>query len=197
MRHFLVLLLTLAAACQPAAKKERKWEPPYSFELPAGWGLERMEFPIEFAPDIKYKGVEDLRFAPGWGDANSPEHWSYAFLWWLEGDLPFNQQMFTKYLNEYYSGLVQRNVVSRKIPADKQMPVTVSIGDRGNDTYTGAISMLNYMTLQPIDLNCVIHVKHYKTNTAVFVEVSPQQQDHKVWTTMDRLVEGFKYPKAP
>ena len=41
-----------------------------------------------FAPSIKYKGVEDIRFTPGWGKAGSEEYWTYAFLWFLD-DEPF------------------------------------------------------------------------------------------------------------
>ena len=56
----------------------------YKLDVPAGWNVERIPFPIDFAPGINYTGVEDLRFTPGWEDLTSEEHWSYAFLWWLD-----------------------------------------------------------------------------------------------------------------
>ncbi len=40
--------------------------------------------PLKFAPTLAYKGVEELRFAPGFFDATSPDHWSYAFALRLE-----------------------------------------------------------------------------------------------------------------
>jgi hypothetical protein len=60
---------------------EDTWKPAYKLITPDGWTVERLPFPIEFAPQIPYKGVEELRFAPGWGDIKSDEHWTYAFLW--------------------------------------------------------------------------------------------------------------------
>ena len=39
---------------------------------------------------IKYSGVEDIRFAPGWGNAKSNEYWTYAFLWYLDGTVIIN-----------------------------------------------------------------------------------------------------------
>jgi hypothetical protein len=55
------------------------WKPPYRFDIPKGWGVERFPIPIEFAPQVNYKGVEDVRFAPGWGDKTSEQYWSYTF----------------------------------------------------------------------------------------------------------------------
>ena len=62
------------------------YEPIYKLPFPDGWNVERFSIPIDFAPGIAYKGVEDIRFAPGWGDKKSEEYWSYCFLWWLNPD---------------------------------------------------------------------------------------------------------------
>ena len=43
-----------------------KWEAPYVLDTIKGWGIERFLIPISFAPSIPYKGVEDIRFTPGW-----------------------------------------------------------------------------------------------------------------------------------
>jgi len=40
------------------------WKAPYSLGLD-GWGIERFSIPIDFAPKIPYKGVEDVRFTVG------------------------------------------------------------------------------------------------------------------------------------
>src|SRR4051812_6700953 len=82
--------LLLIATCTSAQTKPGefdpgKYVPPYALTAPEGWGVERFAIPIEFAPSIPYKGVEDIRFAPGWSDAKSNEYWTYAFLWYLDG----------------------------------------------------------------------------------------------------------------
>jgi hypothetical protein len=35
------------------------------------WGKEIIQIPFWFAPEINYKGHEDIRFAKGWADINS------------------------------------------------------------------------------------------------------------------------------
>src|ERR1043165_6206745 len=63
------------------------WEASYNLPTPEGWGVERFPIPINFAPEIPYQGIEDIRFTPGWAKVKSAEYWSYAFLWYLEGDI--------------------------------------------------------------------------------------------------------------
>src|SRR6185295_3732816 len=68
------------------------WEAPYTLPIPKDWAVERFPIPISFAPQIPYKGVEDIRFTPGWGNVKSDEYWSYAFLWYLEGEVEVNSK---------------------------------------------------------------------------------------------------------
>lgn len=171
--------------------------PAYTLFTPGKWDLERFPIPIEFAPQIAYKGVEDLRFAPGWGDAASEEYWSYAFLWWLEGKPVLDAATFQQNLKDYYSGLVGRNIISRKIPAEKVVPVNTKITKiktAANDlaTYTGTVSMLDYMAQKPVVLNCVIHVKNCSARTAVIFEVSPKPAGHAVWQNLDKIGNEFE-----
>jgi hypothetical protein len=176
------------------------WVPPYNLAIPKGWGVERYAFPIDFAPAIAYKGVGDLRFMPGWGDAASEEYWSYAFLWWLKGEPSLNAEILKENLTTYFNGLVGGNITRRKIPADKVVPVTVTVKavkpDQGDvNTFSGVVNMLDYMALRPISLNIRIHVKKYKTQnrTAVFFEISPKPFSHRVWNDLEKIYTGFGF----
>ncbi len=174
------------------------WIPPYDLSIPNGWGVERFSFPIEFASKIPYKGVEDLRFTPGWGDAASEEHWSYTYLWWLEGNPKIDAGALQENLEAYYSGLVGRNITRRNIPKNKLVPTTAAIkkiktSPNDAETYIGTISMLNYLAQQPMVLQCLIHVKSCKEqdHTAVFIEVSPKYFEHPVWHELNKIEESF------
>lgn len=175
------------------------WTPPYVLSTPKGWTEERFSIPIDFAPQIKYKGVEDVRFAPGWGDAKSEQYWSYAYLWWLEGSQAIDAAILQKHLKAYYEGLVARNIKEQNIPADKIVPTLVtaknvktSAGDIG--TFTGTIRMLDYMTQKPITFNYMAHVKscNAQSNTAVFIEISPQPFNHSIWIALNQLKNRFE-----
>ena len=43
------------------------------------WGKEVFTFPIRFAKEIKYEGIEEAYFPRGWNKVKNPEFWTYAF----------------------------------------------------------------------------------------------------------------------
>jgi hypothetical protein len=175
------------------------WTPPYDLVVPNGWGVERFPLPPDFAPQMNYKGIEDLRFAPGWGDSTSVEYWSYSYLWWLDGNPKIDATSLQVNLKAYYSGLVGRNITRRKIPANKVVPTQVTIkkikaAEGDVETYSGSIQMLDYMTQQRIVLNTLIHVRHceLQKHTPVFVEISPKPFAHSIWKQFYKIIERFQ-----
>jgi hypothetical protein len=178
-----------------------KWEAPYLLPLPKDWGVERFLIPISFAPQISYKGVEDIRFAPGWAKVNSAEYWSYAFLWYLDGKVELNAEVLGSNLKNYYTGLIAIN--GSKIPKEKIIPVETSFKeikkDRGDlKCYTGTIKMTDYMQQMPMVLNCKVHLKACAgdNKTFVFFELSPQPLHHNIWLSLDNLWSDFKCSKT-
>jgi hypothetical protein len=171
----------------------------YNLFTPSGWTEERFPMPIDFAPQINHKGLEDVRFAPGWGDPKSEEYWSYAYLWWLEGSQQIDAATLQMYLKAYYDGLVARNVKERNIPADKVIPTKVTIKNTktapdNKGTFEGMVRMLDYMTQQPITLHFRVHVKNCteQDRTAVFIELSPKPYKHAIWMAFDRIHNRFE-----
>jgi hypothetical protein len=178
------------------------FEPAYALSFPEGWDVERFPMPIDFAPQIRYKGVEDIRFAPGWGDKNSSEYWSYCFLWWLKDNPAINPAGLQEDLQAYYSGLIGRNIIPRKIPKDKLVPVVAVIKKikamtADEDTYSGTINMLDYMAQQPILLNVVIHQRNCsdQNHLALFFEISPKPVTDVIWQKMNTIFAAFKCNK--
>jgi hypothetical protein len=194
----LMLCFNLCAQDKPLEFDPQKWQPPYTLPTPQGWNMERFPFPIGFAPSILYQGVEDLRFTPGWADPKSEQYWTYSFLWFLEGSQNINEHILEQSLFSYYTGLVGRNIESRKIPKEKLFTVAVRVdkikaysGDSG--TYSGTLNMLDYMAQKPIALNFLIHVRTCtgKKNTFVFFEISPKPSSHPIWSDLNQIWKGF------
>ena len=178
------------------------YSPTYLLPVPEKWSVERFSMPPDFATDINYKGVEDVRFAAGWGDAKSDEYWTYAFLWWTEGNAELNTSILEKYLKSYYSGLIARNIGPRKIPASKLQPTIVSIHvantEKGDlQTYSGTISMLDYMAQTPMVLNALIHKKNCpdKNHSFIFFEICPKPMTDPEWQKLNKLYEGLECEK--
>lgn len=199
-----LMLLGGMQLCSSGATAQSKDTPahtPYTLPVPAGWTTEEFPLPPDFAPSFTWKGVEDIRFHPGWGDSTSTGYWSYTYLWWLEGNVTIAEPALQQNLRAYYAGLVGRNIEQRKIPASKVIPTEVAIkkGKRqGNDkaTFTGTVRMLDYMTQRPMVLNCIVHVKEAGKSgkSAVLVAVSPQAIQQPVWNQFNSIGEGLVIP---
>ncbi|HMF70261.1 MAG TPA: hypothetical protein VK616_02240, partial [Flavitalea sp.] len=176
----------------------RTWQPPYHLLIPEGWSIERFALPPDFAPKLTCKGVEDIRFAPGWGDTTSDEHWTYGFLWWLSQSAKVDAGMLQDNLREYFNGLVQRNLGAID-PASDMVKTNTSvkkIKTAGEDieTFAGSISMFDYHTKKRMVLNCLIHLKKsiVKDRVPIFFEMSPKNSEHPVWKKLHEIEKSLR-----
>jgi hypothetical protein len=205
MKNFVTLIicaLSLTIHGQKSTTAEfdgHKWEPPYKLLIPKDWTIERFLIPISFAPQISYKGIEDVRFTPGWGNVKSEEYWTYAFLWYLDGSPKVDANIIADNLKAYYTGLIEINRESHKVPVEKLIPVRTSFKktqtDRGDlETFSGTIEMLDYMQQKPITLNCIAHLKFCpeQAKTILFYELSPKPFTHKNWESLNQLWVDFR-----
>lgn len=203
-RLFIIILCLKSLYCfgQDLTKEfdGKNWEAPYQLSIPKGWDVERFLIPIEFAPQIPYTGVEDIRFTPGWGNVKSNQYWTYAFLWYLDGSPVINKNIIESNLRAYYTGLVGRNIEPRKIPVSRVIPTKTFVKQvktlmRDTKTFNGTIKMLDYMEQRPITLNCIIHVRPYKEKgkTFIFYELSPKPLTDSIWLTLNQLWTDFDY----
>jgi hypothetical protein len=173
------------------------WKAPYTLTMD-GWSIERFSIPIDFAPSIPYHGVEDIRFTPGWADVKSPDYWSYAFLWLLDGKPAISATAIEKNLTAYYTGLVERNIEKRNIKPEQLVKVKTSfikISKSSTDlqTFKGTVYMLDYMAKKPVTLNCIVHVRTCpgSDKLIIFHELSPQKSNAPVWERMNKLWTDF------
>jgi hypothetical protein len=73
-----LLLLGLTFACRaqvPPAPQAATPVQDSRWPIPTGWNHETFPLPPSFAPDLSYKGSEDLRFMPGWSSPDAPDYW--------------------------------------------------------------------------------------------------------------------------
>lgn len=163
---------------------------------PDHWEVEKFNFPIAFAPEIPFTGVEEVRFAPGWGDTSGDQRWSYCFLWWIHEDATFNAATLKKYLEYYYDGLIRSNLDVTKVPKEKQVATvaSVSLGSNSSKPFSATVTMLDYMALKPLKLNIDVYVRDCSENgrRGIFFAVSPQSRIHPIWKDLDRIWQGFR-----
>jgi hypothetical protein len=191
MKILAILLFSLSTLTSYG--QELKTDSLYTLPAPANWGIERFPIPIGFAPQIPYKGLEDIRFSPGWAKASSDDYWTYAFLWYLDGDVKMDTKIIESNLQQYYRGLITAN------GSDNSSSVVTAFKEVAKDsndlkTYLGTIDMLDYMAKKPIKLYCKVHVTTCtdKTKTYIFYELSPKPLSHTVWQSLDILWKNFR-----
>lgn len=179
------------------------WKAPYYLPVPENWTIERFLIPISFAPKIPYRGIEDIRFPPGWAKVKSDEYWSYAFLWYVDSVQKTTAKIIENNLKTYYAGLIEANTASLDIPADQLVAVKTKIKktkkSKGDvKTFRGTIYMLDYMQKKPITLNCIVHLKSCsgQNKTFLFYEISPKAFNETIWQTLDQLWSDFSCDKA-
>ena len=171
----------------------------YALPLPEKWKSETIPFPIDFAPSIPYQGIEEIRFTPGWGDSNSNDYWSYTFLWFVDGAPQVNAGLLNTYVTSYFDGLYHSNNKSSPDSAGfTKTNITATTRASGDqETYSGKISTLNFLTKKNIEFYTIIHVQRYTevNETAIFFEISPKPYGNAVWGDLDNIVSGFQIQK--
>ncbi len=185
MKH-LLLILSLSALTVFSQQE---------LPTPPGWGTEKIPFPISFAPSIEYKGIEEIRFMPGWAKKDSADYWSYTFAWYLEGTIIFEPSVLEEKMKVYYEGLAS---ATKSVPREKLIPVTakfkyVSTPKGQNRDFTGAIEMLDYMQQKKQVLNAKVHSMVSRDNkTFVYFELSPQPFSHPLWKDLEKIRKEAK-----
>jgi hypothetical protein len=146
--------------------------------------------------------VEDIRFAPGWAQQSSAEYWSYAFLWYLESKPELTEASIERDLKAYYTGLLKVNSDSATLVAETPIDVQTKFKmtqatKHGHTTFTGTVTMRDYMTRKPITLNCIVQSKPcLETGKEfVFFQLSPQPMEHSIWKSLGQLWLEFKCNK--
>src|SRR5258706_6245682 len=108
--------LLVLAACSSAPAAPTKWP------VPPRWRTEVIPFPLDFAPSLAHKGVEEIRFPPGFFDPASPDRWSYAFVWRLDDAADLAPAVLGAELKTYFEGL------TKAVDPEGKAPVTVDVG---------------------------------------------------------------------
>lgn len=155
------------------------------------WGKEIIQIPFWFAPEINYKGHEDIRFAKGWADINSACFWTYVFAWDINLKTKPTPNFFEDNLKLYFDGLMK--VVNEDtlmtIPKTK---ASIIEKEQKKDltTFTGTIEIYDaFTTKKMITLHVTIEsVYCKKTKTFIpLLKFSPQDFKHIAWEMLNQV----------
>lgn len=167
---------------------------PVTWPTPAGWEHETIPFPLEFARSLPFKGVEELRFAPGFYKPSEPGYWSYDILWWLLENPELDAPKLASALTAYFRGL-STSVGGTKFRFDStQFRTTLTESESvGRRTIRGQVFTFDAFTSGlPIVLNVEAEMRACPTagRYAVILQFSPQPTSAPIWTALRSTAAG-------
>jgi hypothetical protein len=173
---------------------------PQLLKQPANWQFERFSLPPEFAPNIPYKGVEELRFSPGMFVKDTTTYFTYAFVAELDNVRSISQDDIRNYLLDYFKGLCNSTAKQRHLSIDTSK-ISVAVERRqnaGNDVFYDAT--LNIFGVfadgAPVKLNAEIKVMDDEESKIYLVYIaSPLDKTDNVWKELRSIQREFKVPK--
>lgn len=175
---------------------------PQLLKEPAAWTFERFVLPPAFAPELPYKGAEELRFAPGMFNKDSITYFTYAFVAQLDNVSAISQAGVRDYLLKYYKGLCSSTANDRKLLIDTSR-IAVNVekkkGTPVNETiYIASLDIFGvFADGAPLKLNMEVKVlvdADAKKTYLIFI-ASPREKKDAAWKKLYELQRDFTIPK--
>lgn len=178
---------------------------PLKLAAPKGWGGETIELPPGFARDMKLKGSEHIRFAPGMMKPESVSFFSYAFVFELEPKPGLAEAVLKEEFLKYYRGLCKA-VLNGKFPEVDLSEFTLELKRVKSDAkpppdenalatpklYTGTLDWVEpFATKKPQKLNLEIRTWAGDDRNYIFVCVSPQARDAAIWKELHAIRDDY------
>ncbi len=198
-RMFAVSLLMSAALWVADEKDSAK------LVAPEGWTGETIELPPGFAPDMKLKGSEQIRFAPGMMKPASDSFFCYAFVFELQPKPALTEAVVKEEFLKYYRGLCKA-VLNGKLPDVDLSEFTLELQRVKSDTepssgvkavdtptlYTGTLDWVEpFATKRPQKLNLEIQTWARNDRNYIFACVSPRARDTAIWRQLHAIRDDY------
>jgi hypothetical protein len=170
---------------------------PFSLPTPEGWRTETIPFPLGFAPELDYTGLEELRFAPGMFTVGAEDYWTYAFVWWVPLENNPGIERLQTDLETYFFGLTR--VVARGNGFDPGNPTYEAklnaIDESRPDRLRGRVLTFDaFAARKPVELKLRVEnlpCEEQGRRALIFL-LSPQAEGHEVWTRLESIKDGFR-----
>lgn len=189
--HFILVVVILVVNIQLISDQNNS---PVLLKSPPEWRYERMTFPLDFAPDLKYQGFEELRFAPGMFDRGSPHYFTYVFLIVLRQTKSQSVKL-DHFLYQYYRGLCSAVAAQRKIKIDlSKIKVAVKKSLSHPHTFLADLTIIDAFTQgDPINLKMELQFinEQSERDLLIFVLASPQPTSSKIWRELYQIRRNF------
>jgi hypothetical protein len=176
---------------------------PELLKEPDDWQFERFSLPPSFAPAITYKGVEELRFAPGMFKKDSADYFTYVFVARLDSVNEVSLSDIQTYLANYFKGLCSVTAKDNKLTIDASK-ITVSVTRKmaalpGETIYNASLEVFGvFADGALVKLNMEVKVMKDTLRQWVYLLfiASPQPRSSIIWEKLHGIQRDFKIPSG-
>jgi len=167
------------------------------------WRGERIDLPPRFAPDMKWVGEEDIRFAPGMFSADAEDFFCYVLVFILDAGTDISEQNIEAELLTYYRGLASAVMKGKQKTLDTAtFEAVLSKTDTASSApadatdiiqYNGSITWVEpFATQERQTLQVEAQVWKHGDRPALFLCVSPKMRDHDLWKKLREIRAAFR-----
>lgn len=174
---------------------------PELLKHPDNWEFERFSLPASFAPDITYRGFEELRFAPGMFKKDSLDYFTYVFIASIDSIKEISQKDIQVYLSRYYKGLCGSVAKDNKLTIDTSKVTATIVKNRkpSNEEviYDYLLDMFGvFADGALVKLNMEVKVVKDIAHRRIYLLfiTSPQPKSSVVWEKLYQIQRDFKVP---
>jgi hypothetical protein len=180
-------------------------EPKFVFDTgePA-WVGERIELPPGFAPNLGWKGVEQIRFAPGMFQAEAKDFFTYVLVFLLEPKAETSEAILKRELLTYYKGLSEAVMNGKNETVDtstfsisltKENALESAPEKAKNVTaYTAILKWVEpFATQKNQTLRLEIHCWEHLGRPVVLSCVSPLEREQPFWAQLRDIRKKFHF----
>lgn len=160
--------------------------------LVTDWGKEFFHFPLHFAPDIPYEGVEEVVFPRDWIKPDSADFWSYVFVWELDNKKNISKNELERVFKLYFDGLME------VVNDDKDIEMIETSASffkneypSDNADFMGNLTIFDaFATKKPLDLNAKVFSKYCEKRKKLILlfHFSPKDYSHWIWSKLSGAV---------
>ena len=161
---------------------------------PDDWRKESFDFPLQFAPEIKYQGTEYLRFNPDWDKFDAESGFSYVLVWDVKA-VPVEPADMEDNLETYFNGLMSNVARGRKLPEAAKAAVQAHPMAAPRDWQQGfgvEIRTSNSFSKgEPLTLHGEVTQRNCGSGRMqIFIALSKSKRDKPIWNSLRKARGG-------